>query len=866
MWAHIDGDKDPLNNNQNYGKAQAGYAISDTPAGPFIYQKSYRMDQAPAGQTDYQPGNPGMARDMNLFKDDDGTAYLIYSSEENKTMYISKLLDDYSDVTGWHKDGNADANGKPVRDTTYKGVYGVDYIRVYPGGSREAPAMFKYNGKYYLLTSSATGWAPNENMYSVADHIFGPWSSMSDPFVRTSPSDPDPMKAFNSQTAAVIPVDPAKGKFIYAGDDWNGGKFSLNGGAKYIWLPIEFGQGSDISIKWYSSWTMDLLNKMGGVSTTIKLPEVIAAGAVLNLPSQTQVTPFGVSTATTTHVTWSVNSQPVTASTFALPGPYTLDAALPDFDNKTLRFKIYAVADKAIYFVNSGGQATSDYTLMTSYLQDSLVNKNVVEQVYNPADTVPWGYVGTNSKPVGSANGDIFSTLRYLNGGNVTNSPAGTDLTYKFTVKNGSYTVYTGFNDIWSNTTRKADLYINGVKKTAITFIAKKAYANTVDVTDGTIDVTVRNTAAQDPLINWIMIVDNSQTHDPLMGLQAASATANSAVLTWNKALGAISYTLYRSTSEDGSYSPIYNGNATSFTDSGIDPAVTYYYKVSNSGLSAESPMSDLVSILLDKTKPVTTLALAGPDHNGWYTSGVITLNATDDLSGVMKTEYKIGDRADWQTYSGPFTLTQDGIYLIQYRSTDRAGNVEDSKQQTFKLDQTPPVVKFIANGIELKEGDSFDDYLPLTFQASDNLSGLVSAQISVSGAVYSIDLTKGPSIEIDLAGKVGCQLSVSAEDAAGNRFAKNLNIKVTTSLNSMNQLLVRYTALLSNPLVSQLSNDLKQEQHQLDSNRPDHAAKHMQDFLKHLNDTPLGDDVDRRVKGILIADANALIRLWSGM
>ena len=41
-------------------------------------------------------------------------------------------------------------------------------------------------------------------------------------------------------------------------------------------------------------------------------------------------------------------------------------------------------------------------------------------------------------------------------------------------------------------------------------------------------------------------------------------------------------------------------------------------------------------------------------------------------------------------------------------------------------------------------EGDSFDDNLPLTFQVSDNLSGLASAQITVSGAVYAVDLKKG--------------------------------------------------------------------------------------------------------------------------
>lgn len=43
----------------------------------------------------------GHVRDMNLFQDDDGTAYVMYSSEGNAVMYIAKLNDTY---TGLAKD------------------------------------------------------------------------------------------------------------------------------------------------------------------------------------------------------------------------------------------------------------------------------------------------------------------------------------------------------------------------------------------------------------------------------------------------------------------------------------------------------------------------------------------------------------------------------------------------------------------------------------------------------------------------------------------------------------------------------------------------------------------------------------------
>jgi len=596
MWMHTDGDKDPNNNAQNYGKAQAGCALSDSPKGPFVYQKGFRMDQCPADQKDYQPGSPGMARDMNLFKDDNGTAYLIYSSEENLTIYISKLTADYTDVIGWHKDGNVDVNGKAIRDTTYKAVYGVDYTRVFPGAQREAPALFKYDGKYYMLTSGATGWAPNQNKYTVADNIMGPWSSMVDPFVRTLATDPNPKTAFGSQTTCVIPVDPAKGKFIYMGDIWNGGDFS-NGGAKYVWLPIDFGQGTDMTIKWHDSWNLCALNNAAKIDIKTKLPEAVATRTTLALPSHLEVNQNGVTN--TTPVTWSLNSVLVTNASFSLPGLYTFQATLPKYNNKTISFKITAIPDKTLYFVNSSGYRTSDYNLMTSYMQDTLENKSVVDQAYNDGDATPWGFVGTNTNTSGSTGGDIFSTLRYLNGGNNSTSSVGKDLTYKFTVKNGSYTIYTGFNDVWSNSSRTADLYINGVKKNAITYISNTVYGNTnVAVTDGSIDITVKNTASQDPLINWIMIVDDSLTHDSLMGLNVASTTSNSAELSWNKVLGATSYTLYRSDSVDGTYTPIYKGNLNTFTSSDLSPSKNYHYKVSSTSSSGESPLSDVLKLI----------------------------------------------------------------------------------------------------------------------------------------------------------------------------------------------------------------------------------------------------------------------------
>lgn len=587
MWMHMEGyTNTDGTQNTGYGKAQAGVAVSDSPTGPFEYIDDYRLDMCPADQTDYHPSSKGYARDMNLFKDDDGTAYIIYSSEENLTIYISKLTEDYLDVTGWHKDDNGyNENGVSIRDTSYKAVYGVDYTRVFPGAQREAPAVFKYNGKYYMLTSGATGWSANQNKYTTADSLFGTWSALTNPFVKTLSSDPDPLLAFNSQTACVIPVDTKNGKFIYVGDNWNGGNFA-NDAAKYIFLPIEFGQGSDMTIKWYSSWNLSALDYAASVEVHTKLPETYATGETLSLPDRLQVTMNG--NTVSTPVTWSYNSTALNGSiTFSNPGLYTLQASLTEMNKKTITYRVYSIPDKTMFFVNCSGAKTSDYLLMTSYLQDTLINKEVVDQSYSTVNSNPWGY-GANTAVSGTAAGDLFTTLRYLAGNNTGNDSAGKDLTYTFTVKNGTYTVYTGFNDIWNNSTRKADLYINGVKKNAITFLSNTVYSNTVDVTDGKISITVRNTAAQDPLINWIMITDSTLTHDPLAGLKVSSGST----LSWNKVIGATSYTLYRAETPDGTYKEVYSGSDAYFTDKDLTAGKKYYYKVSSTVNSVDSSVS----------------------------------------------------------------------------------------------------------------------------------------------------------------------------------------------------------------------------------------------------------------------------------
>lgn len=199
MWLHIDSD--------DYWKASAGVAISDSPFGPFKYLGSLHP-------------NGSNSRDMTLFKDDDNKAYLISSAEGNATLYISQLTDDYL-----HHSGN--------------------FTRIFKDKYREAPAIFKHNGRYFLITSGCTGWDPNEAQYAVADSILGEWKSVKNPCTGI-----DAEKTFYSQSTFVLPIQGFPNRYIALFDKWN--KTNLID-SRYVWLPIER-KGDSLIIDWKACW------------------------------------------------------------------------------------------------------------------------------------------------------------------------------------------------------------------------------------------------------------------------------------------------------------------------------------------------------------------------------------------------------------------------------------------------------------------------------------------------------------------------------------------------------------------------------------------------------------------------------------
>ncbi len=214
LWAHRE-------NLRDYADAQAVVAQCDTPDGNFALVRLFR----PFERTDLRDhGRPGfMSRDCALFQDDDGTAWFLSSANENTDMMCYKLAPDYLDT--------------------------VEHFNVLPGARREAPAVFKHDGKYYLITSASTGWNANDNTLQEAPRITGPYGPQQRLISRVGDS------TFNSQSTFVLPVSGSNGTTaIFMADRW---KVWNLPNSRYLWLPLRFDAGQFQPMAWGDHWQLD---------------------------------------------------------------------------------------------------------------------------------------------------------------------------------------------------------------------------------------------------------------------------------------------------------------------------------------------------------------------------------------------------------------------------------------------------------------------------------------------------------------------------------------------------------------------------------------------------------------------------------
>ncbi|SHI91995.1 Glycosyl hydrolases family 43 [Tangfeifania diversioriginum] len=248
LWFHLE------LKGQGYTAAKTGVAVADNVTGPYTFLEALNPNAGhwPANypgelknktfsddleswseewlqavkdglfvHRDFEKGQ--MSRDMTLYIDNDGTAYHIHAAEENLTLHISELNEDYTGFTG-------------------------KYIRVLPTGHNEAPSIFKRNGKYYMITSGCTGWDPNAARLLVSDAVMGEWQYVENPCVGE-----DADITFDSQSTYVFPVQGEEDAFIFMADRWRP-QNAIDG--RYVWLPVQFKENGMPYLEWMDEWSL----------------------------------------------------------------------------------------------------------------------------------------------------------------------------------------------------------------------------------------------------------------------------------------------------------------------------------------------------------------------------------------------------------------------------------------------------------------------------------------------------------------------------------------------------------------------------------------------------------------------------------
>jgi hypothetical protein len=201
MWLHID--------SSNYGEAKTGVAVKAGGGGVCGGTYEYRGSFRPLGH---------VSRDMGLFADPGtGTGYLLAEDREHG-LRIMELSAAYTNAT---------------RD-------------VYVWAEKiESPALVKVGATYFMFGSHLTGWDANDNVYSTATSLGGPWSAWRT--FATAGSN-----TYTSQTSYVLPVSGSLA--IYLGDRWQPDNLASS---TYVWLPITF-SGTTATMRDQVSWVPSL--------------------------------------------------------------------------------------------------------------------------------------------------------------------------------------------------------------------------------------------------------------------------------------------------------------------------------------------------------------------------------------------------------------------------------------------------------------------------------------------------------------------------------------------------------------------------------------------------------------------------------
>lgn len=223
LWCHY--VKYPGDHGDGCGDSDMGLAVCDTVNGKYKWLGFTKPID-----------NDGWVRDMTVYKDFDGVAYLIYDRhtadpllgdktgglQGDRCLYVVKLSDDYRSFTD-----------------TYK--------RIDSAAWREAPCVAHKNGYYYIVTSGLTGWQTNQAKAFRTKKLLDEWEEIGDPCI-----DDITHTTFNTQGSNVFSINGTDTQIMML-ERHNTENFQR---CSYVWLPIEFNENNTVSLRYKKEWKL----------------------------------------------------------------------------------------------------------------------------------------------------------------------------------------------------------------------------------------------------------------------------------------------------------------------------------------------------------------------------------------------------------------------------------------------------------------------------------------------------------------------------------------------------------------------------------------------------------------------------------
>ena len=174
--------------------------------------------------------------------------------------------------------------------------------------------------------------------------------------------------------------------------------------------------------------------------------------------------------------------------------------------------------------------------------------------------------------------------------------------------------------------------------------------------------------------------------------------------LTWKAIPGAAGYKVYRATTKDGTYKPMYTAKSTSYTNTSATAGKYYYYKVvALDAYGNESAPSSIVGRTCDLAQPDISISnvpktgkvrITWPKVTGAVEYKVYRATSKNGPFKLMKTLTNI-------TYTNTNAAVGEGYYykVVAVANKSAANSTSEVKYRTVDLPQLQPTVKLNAKG-----------------------------------------------------------------------------------------------------------------------------------------------------------------------